>query len=554
VKAPSFYLAACALSCLTLLVLLTSSWNSSPCYDEPEHVTAGYTQVQRGEFWMNPYHPPLAKELSGMALSLVAWNDPWDHWGQRYKEACIDDLFYRQGNDPQLLIRIARAPLILTSALFVLFFTLALRPQIGPSAALLAGLMLALCPTFLAHGPLVTTDAPATALMFVATALFYAWARYPDRRHTLALGLWTGMAWLVKFSALILPVFYLLYLGLQRAGRKHWRSLGQALLLAGALVGLVYAATPVPQDHQSWYNQRTLKNRQHPLVRLIRASEAIPGLRHYSWYLTGLVSQSRHLTRGHDQPAYVKRTFYQGGRWDFFPTLLASKEPVPWILLVGTALMMTPLWLRRAGPEVRGYLLFSMLFLGVALIARLNLGIRHLLPMYPSLFALTAWFWASYLPGVGWKTFSLYTVSLASVGTATSLALAHPGYLAYFNEAVGGKELGAEIALDSNFDWGIDLYRLALYVEEENIPTIYLYYYGRNHPRAYLKDCYILFPRVPLQPGELLAISAGLYLRCELAVEGKIAPPDDMDLETLRWILSRPRKLRIGDTLWILET
>jgi hypothetical protein len=49
--------------------------------------------------------------------------------------------------------------------------------------------------------------------------------------------------------------------------------------------------------------------------------------------------------------------------------------------------------------------------------------------------------------------------------------LAHPDYLAWFNEAAGHHP--EKIVVDSNLDWGQDMLRLARILREKHIPAVY---------------------------------------------------------------------------------
>jgi hypothetical protein len=54
--------------------------------------------------------------------------------------------------------------------------------------------------------------------------------------------------------------------------------------------------------------------------------------------------------------------------------------------------------------------------------------------------------------------------------------VAHPDYLAYFNECAGRHP--EQIAVDSNLDWGQDLLRLQNVMQQEKIGHLYLQYFG----------------------------------------------------------------------------
>src|SRR3989338_4768089 len=55
--------------------------------------------------------------------------------------------------------------------------------------------------------------------------------------------------------------------------------------------------------------------------------------------------------------------------------------------------------------------------------------------------------------------------------------IASPHFLSYYNELAGGSRNGWKIAVDSNYDWGQDLKRLADFMDQNNIGKISLEYF-----------------------------------------------------------------------------
>ena len=94
-------------------------------------------------------------------------------------------------------------------------------------------------------------------------------------------------------------------------------------------------------------------------------------------------------------------------------------------------------------------------YLALTLTRGLNIGHRHLLPIYPFLFVAAGR--ATLVRG--WRPLSVAVVA-AAVWYAVSVARVHPHYLAYFNEAAGGPAHGYRLLADLNLDWGQDLKRL----------------------------------------------------------------------------------------------
>jgi hypothetical protein len=65
--------------------------------------------------------------------------------------------------------------------------------------------------------------------------------------------------------------------------------------------------------------------------------------------------------------------------------------------------------------------------------------------------------------------------------------LAHPLYVQFFSEAVGGTKNGQNYLIDSNYDWGQDANRLKKFLDERGIQHIYLDYFGTQYNIEYLK-------------------------------------------------------------------
>jgi hypothetical protein len=117
--------------------------------------------------------------------------------------------------------------------------------------------------------------------------------------------------------------------------------------------------------------------------------------------------------------------------------------------------------------------------------ARVNVGLRHLLPIYPALFILAGaaarWIvWRRPLPAA--------LVIAAALAFATASLWIRPHYLAFFNTLVG-PERGYRHLVDSSLDWGQDLPGLAAWLEADpgarSGAPVYLAYFGSSSPASY---------------------------------------------------------------------
>jgi hypothetical protein len=105
----------------------------------------------------------------------------------------------------------------------------------------------------------------------------------------------------------------------------------------------------------------------------------------------------------------------------------------------------------------------------VAMSSGINIGLRHILPIYAPLSIVAAYgvvrIWTD-----ATDAFARTTVVALLGWLVINTSLAHPDYLAWFNEAAGSTP--HRIAVDSNLDWGQDVLRLARYQEEHHLEPL----------------------------------------------------------------------------------
>jgi hypothetical protein len=137
-----------------------------------------------------------------------------------------------------------------------------------------------------------------------------------------------------------------------------------------------------------------------------------------------------------------------GGWWYYFPVALFFKTPIPFLILAIAGL--------RRRLELA---LMAAAILAIAMTSNINIGVRHVLPIYAPLAIC-----AAVAIRVRWLNAAL--IAWLAIGSA----FAHPDYLAWFN-AFAGKE-PHRILNDSNLDWGQDALRLVRLARKERIPRI----------------------------------------------------------------------------------
>jgi hypothetical protein len=175
------------------------------------------------------------------------------------------------------------------------------------------------------------------------------------------------------------------------------------------------------------------------------------------------------------------------GWWYFFPFAFLIKTPVSIILLFLGGLTLCVARPARFFQDDLYMLLPIVGFLGPAMTAKLNVGLRHILPIYPFVLLVAAKaaaeLWNSQRRPVQGLLGGLYLFAFVEV------ALVYPHYLAFFNRFVGGPRNGYEYLLDSNLDWGQDLKGLKAWMDRNHVSHINLSYFGTAAPSYYKIDC-----------------------------------------------------------------
>ena len=184
--------------------------------------------------------------------------------------------------------------------------------------------------------------------------------------------------------------------------------------------------------------------------------------------------RSAHNAEGH--PGYLLGKPTQTGFWYFYLVDLAVKTPLALLVLFFIGAVAT---LRRHSADVPVLLrrpwmplAFSAGVLGVAMFSHINIGIRHVMPIYAGMCITAAFGLVRLLVSAPLRQWAGWTALLLAVWYGGSSLAAHPDYLAYFNELAGSHP--ENIVVDSDLDWGQDMKRLAAKLHEVGATEVYL--------------------------------------------------------------------------------
>lgn len=539
---------------ILILELALSVRQESQTWDEACHIFAGYSYWTRGDFGINPEHPPLVKLLATLPLLRLSLRVPPLQGRDAKVEAFLDGRDFLYGNDADsILFRTRMAASILTLVLALLVFA-ATREMLGAGAAFIALILFVFEPNLLAHGALVTTDMGVTCLLFAAVYLFYRYVKTPSIGGLLIGGIATGCALASKHSAVLLaPILILLAAAEVACGPRvppHKPRPGRGKLaaqMAASLLAIAIVGTAVLWAFYGFrFQMRPDGLRMNPplaqfAARIKHPAEVRVLMALARWhalpesYLYGLAD----VQQVSDSSAtYLLGKVYPQGRWFYFPVALAIKETLPMLLLV--LLLPLALYLRwkHSRPDKEAWRTAAFLvlppavYLAAAMRSGLNIGVRHILPIFPFLLMLAALAaWALVRSGRAWT----YAVTGLLIFHAFSSVRAFPVYLAYSNEAWGAPSNTYKLLSDSNVDWGQQLKAVSLYLRQRGIKNCWFAYFAdaAADPAYYGIPCHSLttistmwlqpLPDVPKTVEGKVLVSAGVLSGYELG-PGELNP------------------------------
>ncbi len=517
-----------------LVVAVLSIKDDSLTMDELAHIPAGYGYMHEKDYRLNPEHPPLLKDLAVIPLLFMnlnfdkefgAWKDDVNgQWAMGWK------FIFDSGNDTEKMIFWSRIPMILILLILGIYIFRWAKELFGPKPALFALFLFSFSPTFIAHGRYVTTDVGAAAAFFIATYYFVKCLSAEASgeggakiKHLILAGIAFGIAQLIKFSLFLLVPFFglLLLIWIFIKWRDGKRNLFKlfivyslkfiVILVIGYLVIFplyqYHVLNYPPEKQVSDTESLMASHRVRPLANSLVWMADKPILRAYGQYLLGLIMVFQRAAGGNT-------TFFIGEvsnvAWpQYFPVVYAIKTPLVLHILTIIALLFIawqikkPFWKKiftrtiKSGkshfPEL-AMLIFIIVYWVLSIKSNLNIGVRHVLPVFPFVYILISgqfkriFEYAKNKKKLFIVYCSLFIVLLAWYAIS-SLSI-FPYYLTHFNELVGGAKNGYIYVADSNLDWGQDLKRLAKWLDENNIKKIKVAYFGGSDTNYYLGDKY----------------------------------------------------------------
>jgi hypothetical protein len=514
-------------SVLILLVLLAAfvtaclgsiSYMSST-EDEPRHLIRGIMLLETGDYRLNRHHPPFANVMNALPLLFIGDlrlpSTRSEAWERADTEGLAKTLYSLNGDHRHVTAHIlnpARFVTVAFAAMTLAILFIVIKSDWGIVAASTFLFLCTLEPNMIAHSSLVTTDAWVALLIFATTYALYRYAKTLKKSHLGAFLILSFISLLTKYSSIPVAFLWLVLLAVIRIKNTSAAypfmkrfihaarlSLGVAftwtLLLSAAygfrfkpMAEISHADAARTEVHLQKIAAVTDGN-----VWLTKALQN--GYRYlplpFPEYILGFFGNVViHDTYGHQSYLFGMRSIK--GWWYYFPLAMLVKMPVPILVAIGallayffvcamrriTALHKSKqrIWILLGFHPEYVLLCVPLFFFTLSMKSSINIGIRHVLPVFPFISLAIGILLSKY-----WNLNGYARIPAVMVGIWLSLSSSgiYPYYLEYFNELAGGPSNGYKYLLGSNLNWGQDEFLVQDYIR--NLPEGTLTYINPLH-------------------------------------------------------------------------
>ena len=543
-------LAACSLLLIAFAVIAwCAQFDKCATFDEPLHFLGAWVQTHYDDFRVNPEDPPLWKFYVAAGTDKTAlkldqniglWKQMLDYLPAPAFNYTVKTLYQTPVNNTDSLLHAARARMLLLGVVLGITICWWAWRLGGPLAAIVATAAFSLDPNFLAHSPLIKNDVIITLILLLVMAAVWLIGERATLLRCTALLLLVGVALATKFSGLLAIPMIAIALTCRVLIPRPWpflkwtlqtrmsRSLAAgAILLSCAIIGYAFIWTcygfrfsPSPDPGQRFdysliinycAENEVIAGQNPPPIyptnsqlqeginqwrpsATIRAVEIADRYKLFpeAWLYGFLYTYGSSLAR---------RSFLCGqigivGWWYYFPLAILFKTPLATLAGIALAAIVCFLHSRRSVENrdwwpIAATLVGPIFYMAVAMCSHLDIGLRHVFPVYPFLFIFVGVIAAAAFRRRPKITGSI--VALLFLGLLVETAAAYPDYIPFFNVAAtrlsssksGGSRGGLALLGDSNIDWGQDLPALADWQRDNPDHQLYLCRLGLSDPRYY---------------------------------------------------------------------
>ena len=470
------------------LLAVTSIIQKSTTSDEALHIAAGYSYLTENDFRYNKEHPPLIKEIAAFPLLFLNLSlEKGGAWDNAYEWVAGNEFLFENNVDADIILFWARLPMVFLSLILAFFIFKFASELYGRKAGLFALFLYSFSPNILANAIIVQTDLPAALIILVGIYYFRKLLLEPNLKNVLVNGLVFGLALSIKFTTVYLLIFYiilfLIFIFYKKYKLKRENKTYEILKLQNIIkfikysviiliISLIILFIVYGFNFSGLFNNEVKENfsKQFPfsgavynILKFVPAPDS---------YVEGLRMVTRQSETGYR--AYLMGQYKKGGWPYYFPVAFLIKTPIAVLLFI----TLTLIFFRKTKNNLMDELFLlipALLYFLFFIPSQLNIGLRHILPVYPFIFIFVSKL-------INYKKWMKILIVILGTWYLIASIMIYPHYLAYFNEIVS-PDYGQNFLLDSNIDWGQDLKGLAKYLEKNNIKDkIWLSYWGNDDP------------------------------------------------------------------------
>lgn len=381
-----------------------------------------------------------------------AGNIYYDAW--RETRTLAENFLFSSGNDASKIIFWGRFPFIILTLLLGFTVYYWAKRLYGEKAGVFAAFLVLLMPSILAHGGLINTDLGLTLFLFLAV---YFWTKFLKKTSWLdfiSSAFFIGLTFSSKYTGVILiPIIItitLIKMILDNDFKKWWKyflELTGLFILGVIVIWATYGfSAHFPAE-----------------------------------FVKGVTLVSRHALGGHG--SYLLGQTSNTGWWYYFPLAIWYKTPLPFFIFL---ILTIVFWKKMKSKDIfeeMALIVSPFIFLVVSMTSKADLGVRHVLPVFPFLAVIAS----KSINLIDFRTIKFFKVNMKRIIPALLFLLlvlwyllssisSYPNYLAYFNESACGPKGGYKILGDSNLDWGQDIFRIKTYLDQHQINNGFILY------------------------------------------------------------------------------
>ena len=523
---------------LHFIMAFTSLTRKSLVFDEPAHIVGGLNCWKNNDYSMTPDNGLLPQKIIAFPLLFLKAEVPPPEsreWNDNAPEQIQKKLLFGDFKETGRILFSARTAILCISVLTGLAVFFISRSIFGTAGGFVSLILYSFCPSILAHSRFATSDLVATSTFLMSVWAFWRLLHKINIPNVLLSSISLAFLCLSKMSFFIIIPACLALILLKMAEKtpvmicSKWKRreldtqsaqlktficlIVVNILLVTAIIWAFYGFRYEMHPKVSLVNKASIERNWNNLIvktgtvgkiaNFAREKQILPEAFIYGFLSVYQYSKHRY--------SFMNGELSETGWWTFFPYAFLTKTPVPFfiiLILAIFAIRRKPSHAERNEVEnsngslfgkfhdILPYLVFIIIYFLFAVVSKINIGHRHILPIYPPLFIICggiSYLFASNATDIIRKL-RLPAILLVAWFCLDSLS-AWPDYLSYFNRLAGGPENGYKHLVDSSLDWGQDLSNVNPTLEkhkELNSKNLYISYFGVDIPERFSIQAKIL--------------------------------------------------------------